>query len=129
MNSYKGYLLKINGNIFSNDLIRYGTYKVKPCQQIDTDSYVDGNGRLHRKILPHRRTSITFSTIRVALDQKIEIQSYFPARESVTIEYWNDETNSYQSGTFYTPDIEFSVYRADGTGIWYNEVPLEFIEY
>lgn len=128
-NNYKGYLLKINGNVFSNELIRHNTYKAKPYQQTDSDSYVDGNGELHRKILPHRRTSINFQTIKVDLDQKIAIQSYFPTRETVEIEYWNDETNSYKTGTFYTPDIEFSVYGADGQDVKYNEILIEFIEY
>lgn len=128
-NNYKGYLLKINGAIFGNELIRHDTYKTKPNQQTDTDSYVDGNGKLHRKILPHRRTTITFSTIRCGLDQKITIQGYFPERETVEIEYWNDESNTYETGTFYTPDIEFSVYSANADTVKYNEIPIEFIEY
>ena len=45
------------------------------------------------------------------------------------VTYWNDETNSYDSGYFYIPDIEFSVMDASKTDIRYNPISIELIEY
>lgn len=128
-NNYAGYLLKINGKTFKNEWIRHSTYKSRPMQRTDSDSYVDGNGMLHRKILPHKRTSISFNIVRCSLDEKIEIQRYFADRDTVEIEYWNDESNTYETATFYTPDIEFTVYGVNDADIIYAETPIEFIEY
>ena len=47
------------------------------------------------------------------------------------MEYWNDESNQYQTGTMYIPDITFEpymVYREIGD-ILYNPIRIAVIEY
>jgi len=93
---------------------------------------------LQRQTLPNYKTSISFSTHILYLDEKINFQSIITTAISATgnavqrkcsVTYWNDETNSYASGYFYIPDIEFSVMDADGSNIYYNPITVELIEY
>ena len=62
MAAFEGWLLKINGQVFPNDLIAFESYKCTPDQIMDLDPYRDGNGELHRNALPHTATSVEFST-------------------------------------------------------------------
>lgn len=127
--AFQGYLLKINGQILPNKFIALSSYKSTPNQRLDKDSYQDADGLLHRNIMPHQRTKIEFNTIRLHLSQKIEFQAYFSERDKMTIEYWNDETNSYAIGDFYVPDITFEIYRIQGNDIEYNNTRIALIEY
>ncbi len=126
---YQGWLLKFEGRIFPMDFIAHHSYDATPSQKQDEDSYQDSDGRLHRNILPHTRTKIEWNTPFMHLEEKKEMQSYFPNRETMTVEYWNDETNSYETGEFYVPDIKFPYYDADADGIRYNPIRVALIEY
>ena len=102
---------------------------------MDTDAERDDNGNLQRTTLPTGKTSITFSTHILHLDEKINMQNIInsaivnTAQRKCYVTYWNDETNSYDSGYFYIPDIEFSVMDASKTDILYNPISIELIEY
>ena len=130
-NNYDGYLLYINGHEIPS---RYLTeYSTTPLQRQEADAQVDQNGYLKRSTMPHTRTTIKFTTHILALDEKIDLQSrigYPPdLQRTVNVEYWNDEINDYSSGTFYLPDVEFSVMDADSDTIYYNPISFELIEY
>ena len=129
-NKFKGYLLRNTavGNI-PLSFIKANSYSSSPNQQSDRNTYVDEQGMLHRDVLPHTSTKIEFETVPMNLNQKIQFQKYFPRRTVVELEYWNDETNDYEIGTFYVPTIEFSVYAVWGNDIRYNPIRVAFIEY
>lgn len=129
MSAYQGWLLKFDGRIFPEKYIAHGSYNATPNQKQDEDSYQDGYGRLHRNVLPHTRSKIERTTPFMHLDSKIDMQSYFPDRVTMEVEYWNDETNTYTKGTFYVPDIQFPYYDASGTDIRYNPIRIALIEY
>ena len=65
------------------------------------------------------------------LRDKIKLQQIIPNRTEVTIEYWNDETNSYQKGKVYVPDITYEPYMVyrERKDILYNPIRIAFIEY
>lgn len=134
MNEYKGYLLKINGKVFPNRYILMDSYLPKPHQLTDLDSFVDADGYLNRNVMPHARSRIVFNTAnKLTLDEKIEIQKILPTsktgRIKLMLEYWSDDTNTYHTGDFYIPDIEYPMHDANSETIIYNSISIELIEY
>lgn len=133
MSNYKGYLLKFENTEFPNNY--FAEYSSTPDQRMDNDAERDDNGSLQRSTLPTGKTSITFSTHILHLNEKINMQNIINSGIVNTVQrkcyvtYWNDETNSYDSGYFYIPDIEFSVMDASKTDILYNPISIELIEY
>lgn len=125
---FKGYLLRNTAvGKFPRGFIK--SYSATPNQQSDKNTYTDENGLLHRDVLSHTSTKIELETIPLHLKDKIEFQKYFPERTLVELEYWNDQTNDYEIGTFYVPSIEFSYYMITETDIFYNPIRVAFIEY
>lgn len=130
MAEFKGYLLKVKGRELPLDYFQ--TYKSTPDQQQDKDSYQDITGELHREILPHTRSKIDFTTPYLWLDDLITFQSYFPDRmlePKIEVEYWNEARNTYVTGLFYTPDVEYQTYRISGKQIEYFPIRIALIEY
>lgn len=126
---FDGYLVKINGEIFPNAYIQFGSYNATPNQFQDMDSYRDAEGILHRNVLAHKSTKIEFSTKYLHLADKVSIQQFLKARVRITVEYWNDEDSEYQTGDFYIPDITYTIYRITENDIMYNPIRIALIEY
>lgn len=132
-NNYKGYLIKFGNTIMPNGY--FSEYSSTPNQRMESDAQRDQLGDLHRTTLPHSKTSISFSTHVLSLDEKIKFQNIInnsmtnSSQRKVKVEYWNDERNSYNSGSFYVPDIEFQVMDANQATIMYNPITVELIEY
>ncbi len=126
--SYQGYLLKVNGVIFPNNLIAFGTFSITPNQRQDQDSYRDSTGYLHRNILPHKVTKIEFNTKLLHESDKAELETILQGRDEYALEYWN---SGYQTGTFYSPDLKFDMYDIDKVSgdIRYKPVRIAMIEY
>ena len=102
--AFEGWLLKIKGTIFPNELIALESFKCTPDQIMDLDPYRDGDGLLHRNALPHTATSMEFSTTHLRLRDTERLNTFFPHgnRVKCEIEYWNPNTSSYKTGAFYT---------------------------
>jgi hypothetical protein len=134
-NNYKGYLLKVNGNVVPLKYILLDSWTSTPDQESEVDSYQDGDGILHRDgIMPHTRSLIEFDTIPfLRLDDKIVLQSIIhtskESRVRMTIEYWNDNSNSYTTASVYSPPVAFPILDADANGIIYQSIHYKFIEY
>jgi hypothetical protein len=127
--SFAGYFLKSNGKKIPLKYISPKSYKTIPDRQQDLDPYRDTDGYLRRKILPHKVTTIEFSTPYMYLADKMALQALLPSRAKLTLEFWNDETNTYQTGDFYIPDVTYNVYRVEGTDILYMPIAYQFIQY
>ena len=132
-NNYQGYLIKFGNNIMPNSY--FNEYSSTPNQRLDSDAERDNLGNLQRSTLPNSKTTITFSTHILFLEEKLKFQEIInlsiinEAQRKCYITYWNDETNAYSSGYFYIPDIEFSLLDADAKTIKYNPISIELIEY
>lgn len=127
--AFQGYLIKINNVTFPLKYMSVDTYNTIPNQMQDLDSYRDANGVLHRNVLPHKASKIEFNTPHLYLSDKIALQEFFTDRKNVTVEYWNDESNTYQSGKFYVPDITYEIYQVTSNNILYKPIRIAFIEY
>ena len=126
-----GYILKVNSNIFPNSLLAPGGYSNIPDRRQDKNSYTDGRGVTHRNILPVKRTTVKIRTIdNLTYGQKLIVQAFFPSRDKVECEVWNDEQNTYQKITAYVPDVEYTIKHIDKDGnFYYNAVEFELIDY
>ena len=51
--------------------------------------------------------------------------------KKVSVNYFSPDTNSYETGNFYVPDVEFNINMVDTTNnkILYASTTIEFIEY
>lgn len=125
--NYRGYLMKVSGTIVSKKFFQ--NYKSTPNRQTDLNPWTDSTGLTHRNVLPHKKSTITFTTPPLYLEDKIELQGLFPDRTLVGIEYWNDETNNYTTGEFYIPDVEFDILMPYENTVLYRPITFELIEY
>lgn len=133
--AFNGTLLKLNGTTFPLEYIKFETYNITPNQRMDLDSYRDLTGVLHRQVLKHTATKIEFQTPYMT-EKKLNTMlsiinsslSNFDERK-VTVEYYDVETNTHKSGSFYMPDISYTIYNVVGTKIIYNPIRIAFIEY
>lgn len=132
MNNYRGYLLKFGGVTMPNNY--FLEYTSTPNRRSEASAETDQIGRLIRDTLPHKRTTVKFTTHMMNLDNKINFQNIIARglvnelKREHSVEYWNDETNSYYTGVFYIPDVEYTIQDASATDIKYNPITVEIIE-
>lgn len=116
------------------DCIAFESYKCTR-NMLDLDSYRSETGVLLRNALSHRATKIEFNTPIISASTWMTIRNIITdgytdstARE-LYLKYYNPETDTYSTGRFYRPDIEFNVRHIDGNKIQYNQIRIAFIEY
>ena len=130
--AFSDYLLKVGNYTIPLRFMKLESYTSMPEQRQDLDSYRDADGYLHRTVLPHTATKIEFETPYMYMAEMQEliqgIKSNFTnvlARQC-TLTYYDDETDSYKTGTFYMPGtIEFKWYNKN----IYAPTRFAFIEY
>ena len=144
MANFNGYLFatydKSQGKVikaFPNKYIQLDSWTSTPNQREELKAYRDDNTRnLHRVTASGKKSVFSFKTIKdLHLDEKTEIQKFFTSVESnkdqrkVTLQFWNDETNSYQVGDFYRPNMQFPIHKITENDIVYQELQFDFVEY
>lgn len=128
--NFKGYFLKNGTVVLDNTIIAKGGYRCTPRIRTDKNSYIDGNGALHRTILPIKRSKISIETVpSLTFDEKLKLQAMFPSRDSTILQYWNDESNNYETATFYVPDIDYTIEQIEDGEPLYNAISIELISY
>lgn len=126
------YMLKIGNYIFPMDKIRLETYKIAPDQRQEFDSYVDGDGVTQRpNVVSHTRSKIEFETVYMSHAEMRTILDNIwnnltdTLKLEATVEYYDIETDSYKSGTFYMPGTrEYTYYNKNII----NQTRFAFIE-
>lgn len=133
--AYNGYLIKVGNYEIPFSMMRAETYKVSK-KILDLDSYRDANGKLHREVVSHYSTVITFNIPALKTNTEMSdflnnIQSNYTVgkERKATVTFYMPETDSYTTLEMYMPDIEFVIYSATKTKIKYTETTLEFIGY
>lgn len=131
--SYAGYLLKFGSKILPNSYLT--AFKATPNQRTENYAYRDGNNDLQRATIDNHKSKIEFTVKPMLLDEKIVFQNIInsgiviPTQRKCLVEYWNDETNSYQNGYFYIPDIIFTYLDATALTLVYAPTNITLIEY
>lgn len=135
--AFNGSLLKFSGDNFPLKYVFKESYKVTPNRRQDLDPYRDGNGYLHRNTLSHTATTIQFQTKPMWNDQFDQMMNFIRSHYTNTqekklqITYYSPDINSYKTGNFYVPDVEYVMDLVDTVKnrILYLSTTLEFIEY
>lgn len=110
--NFKGYYMKINNCTFQNPSIKRETWKFAPELVQVTDSGVLASGKLSIKVLPHTRRKIWCEFPPMTPD---EFRIYWSALHGdssgvgmyLSVEAWDESTNSYITDTYYHNDIQY----------------------
>lgn len=136
--AYRKYLFQFGNFIFPNKYIKFDTFKIKPDQRQDMDSFTDGNGVTNRNALEHTKSNVSFTTLEMPEAAMNAITSGLRANYLNTNEtdancvYYNPRIGDYKTGHFYLdPSVEFQIKKEDenGKSIRYSEMQWLFIEY
>lgn len=139
MSAFKGYLLKAvsTNEVFPLKYMQFNTYKATPNQREELKAYRDDNSRnLTRVTASGKKSKIEFK-IRSSLhlEDKMKIQSWFYRAESnheqrkITLEFWDDENNTYKRGDFYRSNQQYQIIRIEDDDIIYGELDIVLVEY
>ena len=117
--NFKGYYVKINGCTFQNPSIKREVFKFAPKLVQVTDAGVLASGRLNIKVLPHTRAKIwmgfppmTPSQFRTYWEALLGDQS--GVGMYLSVEVWDESTNSYITDTFYHNDLQYKNVNYEG---------------
>lgn len=138
--AYNGYLIKVGGSGGTSLPMKYikvEGYNITPDQRMESEAKRAITGVLHRTTVEHTASKIEFTTpVMTNLDMDSMMSMFRNAwsnsqERKLTLEYYDNETNSYKSGVFYMPDIKFSIDHIDSdlNMVYYKETRVAFIEY
>lgn len=138
--AFNGYLLKLGGSggtVFPMKFIKLEGYNITPNQRMESEAKRAITGVLHRTTVAHTASKIEFNTPKMTNLEVDSMMSLFrnfwtsTAERKIDLEYYDMETNTYKTGTFYMPDIKFEIERIDlqTNLVYYGETRIAFIEY
>lgn len=136
--SYSGYLIKLGGSggtALPMKYIKVDGYDITPNQRMESEAKRDVTGVLHRTTVAHTATKIEFNTPVLTNKEVDAMMTLFrnnwssTTERKITLYYYDMETDSYKTGTFYQPDIKFHIDHIDGNTVYYTETRIAFIEY
>lgn len=129
--TFKGYLLKFGRVEFPADYLLESSYRCIPSQRTVLDEYRDGDNITHKEIDEHYKTRVEVDTDSyLDLNTKAEIQEIIKAglldetQRLYQITYWNDETNTYQTGKFFMDDIPYTILSTTDDNIIYDSMSI-----
>ena len=138
--AYNGYLIKVGGSSgtpLPMQYIKIEGYNITPNQRMESEAKRAVTGILHRTTVAHTASKIEFNTPIMTNRDMDAMMSLFRsawtsvAERKLNLQYYDMETNSYKTGTFYMPDIKFQIDHIDESInlIYYKETRVAFIEY
>lgn len=111
MSNYRGYYIKIGNCTFTDPSPKRDGLLIMPHLVQTADSGVVASGRLEIKVLPHARTKIQ---VQFPVMSKAQFERYYDAIMNtgnkgmdVTLEYYNEGKDIYETGTFYHNDLQY----------------------
>lgn len=131
--------VKVNGDwtTFPTRYVNAESYKVTPDQRMESSANRAASGKLIRQTVSHTASKIDFSTTiltnkDVKIIQDLLTSAYSDSlQRKLDVRYYNPADDSYSTGTFYVPDVDYDIMRIDKSEniIWYNSIRYAFIEY
>ena len=131
-------LIKVGGSggtVLPMRYIKLEGYNITPNQRMESEAKRDVTGVLHRTTVAHTATKVEFNTPVLTNSDVDAMMTLFRNNWSstderkLTLYYYDMETDSYKTGTFYMPDIKFTIDHIDGNMVYYKETRIAFIEY
>ena len=122
---------------FPTKYIKTEAYKVTPDQRMESSANRSATGLLKRTTVSHTASKIDFDTTVLTNREVADITGKLTAaytdslQRKLDLRYYDPATDSYKTGTFYVPDIDFDIMRIDKNQniIYYNSIRIAFIEY
>ena len=110
--AFNGYYIKINGCTFRNPSMKREGFKYAPRLIEVADATTTASGNLSVKVLPHIRKKIWLSFPPMTPQQFRVYWNALRGNEAgpsmyLTVELYNDITDSYETDTFYHTDLEY----------------------
>ena len=136
--AYNGFLIKVGGSggtILPMKYIKLSGYDITPNQRMESEAKRDVTGVLHRTTVAHTASKIEFNTPMLTNKDVDAMMTLFrnnwssTAERKLTLYYYDMESNSYKTGTFYMPDIKFQIDHIENNIVYYGETRIAFIEY
>ena len=107
MSNFRGYYVKIGNCDFTNPSPKRDGLTILPHIVQTADSGVLASGKLDIKVLPHTRTKIQ---MQFPIMTKAQYETYYSvimASMALTVEYYNEGIDAYETGTFYHNDMQY----------------------
>ena len=122
---------------FKNSWMQVGTYSSTPLQRTELKATRGSNNYLNRKTSPNHKTSITFTTRVLHLDEMTLLRNFLnrhyilKVQRKVKVKYWCDETMSYLEAEMYMPDATYTYLDVNSStkDITYAGTTFELIQY
>jgi hypothetical protein len=138
--SYNGYLIKLGGSSgvpLPLKYIKIDSYKCTPNQRMESKATRSVTGLLHRTTVQHTATKVEFETPYINNNELQELNTLIRnaftnmLERKLTINYYDQETDSYKNAEVYMPDVGYSISRIDSNTntVYYDSVRYAFIEY
>lgn len=106
MSNFRGYYFKIGNCNFTSPSPRRDGFEVQPHLVQVTDAGRVASGKLVIKELPHRPTKLI---IQFPVMTPEQFRTYYAVLNNMylTVEYYNEANDSYETGTMYHSDIKY----------------------
>ena len=113
------------------------SYQVTPNQRMESSANRATTGVLHRTTVSHTASKIDFSTPPITNTEVNAISTLLAnaytdsLQRKLELKYYDPSSDSYKTGEFYVPDIDYPINRVDTAKniIHYDSVRIAFIEY
>jgi hypothetical protein len=117
--------------------IKSQSYHVTPNQRMESSANRATTGLLHRTTVLHTASKIDFETPPLTNSQVNAIHTMLAnaytdsLQRKLNIRYYDPSSDSYKTGTFYVPDVNYDISRIEkgSNTIHYDPVRFAFIEY
>jgi hypothetical protein len=139
--AFNGKLVELKtGNNYVELPLKYmkaESYKVTPNQRMESSANRASTGVLIRSTVSHTASKIDFSTPPLtnsdvnALNTLLTNAYTNALQRKLDLRYYDPSSDSYKTGTFYVPDIDYDISRIEKSTnvIHYNSIRIAFIEY
>ena len=139
--AFNGKLVELKtGNNYVELPLKYmqaESYKVTPNQRMESSANRASTGVLIRSTVSHTASKIDFSTPPLtnsdvnALNTLLTNAYTNALQRKLDLRYYDPSSDSYKTGTFYVPDIDYDISRIEKSTnvIHYNPIRIAFIEY
>ncbi len=125
---YQGYRLKIEGETIPNTIMAKGSYSISK-EDRTAETWTDAFGKDHVRTYGKTKTTITFSLREHDSTEHGGIVAVFRNRHDVSVDYYDDDTDTYKNGMFRMTVGGYAHRDAHGEKVQYNTTPVTLEEY
>lgn len=114
MSNFRGYYVKIGNCTFTDPGIKRDGLLIMPHIEQTMDAGVLASGKLDMKVLPHKRTKIEMSFPPMTAAQYRAYYAAIMQGMYLSVEYYNQGIDAYETGTFYHNDMQYKPMPTNG---------------